>query len=253
MKNLLLILLLVSGAAFAQSNITGINPPNSGDVDYVNKIKNSFTAVDGHDHSAGKGLPVSRIGAQVVGAAELAVGAVGNTQLANDAVTTAKILNSNVTTGKLADGAVTKAKLSAANCQISANSGLFSTTSTSYVDVTNLSVTLTVTGRPVHLMIVSNGGGGASGTTDVYSQKSSGAFDVSSYFRFVEGVVILSDHILAAPFPSGFARLTSPASVLSHLYIPSAGTYTYKLQVVSLTGGVHSVGVSNAKLVVCEM
>lgn len=40
------------------ANITGVNAPILNDVDYVDKIKNSLDAIDDHDHSTGKGLPI---------------------------------------------------------------------------------------------------------------------------------------------------------------------------------------------------
>lgn len=41
------------------ANITNNNPPVLNDTDYVDKIKNSLDAIDDHDHSSGKGLPVA--------------------------------------------------------------------------------------------------------------------------------------------------------------------------------------------------
>ena len=40
------------------ANINGIDPPVLNDQDYVDKIIDSFTAVDNHDHSTGKGLQI---------------------------------------------------------------------------------------------------------------------------------------------------------------------------------------------------
>lgn len=58
------------------ANITGVNPPILNDQDYVDKIVDSFNAVDAHDHTSGKGLQIP--------------------------------------TGGIADGAITDAKLDAA-------------------------------------------------------------------------------------------------------------------------------------------
>lgn len=41
------------------ANITGVNPPVLNDTDYVDKIENSFNAIDDHDHSSGKGVPIA--------------------------------------------------------------------------------------------------------------------------------------------------------------------------------------------------
>lgn len=65
-------------------------------------------------------------------------------------------------TAGIANGAVTRAKLAAVGQQVSSSSGLYTTTSTSFVTVTNLSITLTTTGRPVIVFLQSDGSGNAS-------------------------------------------------------------------------------------------
>lgn len=59
------------------------NPPVLDDEDYVDKIKSSLDAIDGHDHSTGKGAPITAAG------------------LADNSVTTTKIADNNVTMAKL--------------------------------------------------------------------------------------------------------------------------------------------------------
>jgi hypothetical protein len=85
------------------ANINGVNPPVLNDQDYVDKIKDSFDAIDAHDHTTGKGVPI--------GTTALADGGVTTAKLADGAVTTIKIADLNVTTGKLADSAVTTGKI----------------------------------------------------------------------------------------------------------------------------------------------
>lgn len=75
------------------ANINGINVPPVNDPAYATKVSGSLEAIDNHDHSGGKGLPVARVGA--------------------NAVSTASIQDDAVTTAKIADGAVTEDKLSA--------------------------------------------------------------------------------------------------------------------------------------------
>lgn len=55
------------------------------------------------------------------------------------------------------DRGITTAKLSQVVPSTSQSCGLFSTTSTSYVDVTNLSVTLTTSGRPIAFLLQNDG------------------------------------------------------------------------------------------------
>lgn len=68
-------------------------------------------AVEGHDHTATKGLPVNRIGTAIVGTSQMVALSVDTTILANNAVTTAKILDGAVTAPKLAAGVASGAAL----------------------------------------------------------------------------------------------------------------------------------------------
>lgn len=68
---------------------------------------------------------------------------------------------SQIATSHVQNGAITRAKLAAVGQQVSGSSGTFTTSSASYVSVTNLSVALTTTGRPVLVMLVPAPGGSA--------------------------------------------------------------------------------------------
>lgn len=68
-------------------------------------------AVEAHDHTATKGLPVARIGVGVVGTSNLVALSVDSSILAANAVTTPKITDLAVTSPKLADGVATGTKL----------------------------------------------------------------------------------------------------------------------------------------------
>lgn len=47
-------------------NITGVNPPVLNDEDYVDKIYDSITAIDAHDHTSGKGVAITEAGQKAV-------------------------------------------------------------------------------------------------------------------------------------------------------------------------------------------
>lgn len=89
------------------ANISGNNPPVLNDQDYVDKIKDSLDAIDLHDHTTGKGVPI--------GTTALADGSVTTAKLADLAVTAAKIANSTITATQLATASVTTSKLAAAS------------------------------------------------------------------------------------------------------------------------------------------
>jgi hypothetical protein len=80
------------------ANINGVNPPAINDVEYVDKITNSFNAIDEHDHTTGKGAPI--------GTTALADGSVTVAKLADNSVSTNKIQGAAVTSDKIANGAV---------------------------------------------------------------------------------------------------------------------------------------------------
>lgn len=164
--------------------------------------------------------------------------------LADGAVTTAKLAANAVTSAKIAAGAVTQAALAsratgttvaAGGVAISASCGNFSTTSTTSVDVTNLSVTITTTGRPI--MVHFSGSG--SSTSDLLSPVGDVIF-----VNILQGATVI-----AAFFADG-TECRNP-SLFPFVVDPQvAGTYTYKVQahVGSGTGQVN-----NYKLVAYEL
>lgn len=169
-------------------------------------------------------------------------------KLATDAVETAKIKDLNVTTGKLAANAVTRAKMESVGQQLSSSSGAFTTTSTSYVDVTNLSVTLTTTGRPVECRLV---GDGTNSTTvgDCKIGCISSSTDCATFLILYEGSNIIGQGdfaITGAGFQTG-------CSAFSHLYSVGAGTYTYKVQAKASGSGSFTSNVTRAKLMCREL
>lgn len=123
---------------------------------------------------------------------------------------------------------------------ISGSSGAFSTSSASYVSVTNLSVTITTTGRPVFLLLESDNSGN---TSYVSADGGSSGF----LYRIVGGSTVLG------PFQAGL--FTSPTSLL---YLVSnfidqapAGTHTYTFEVNNNNGT--AVEVDYMRLVAYEL
>jgi hypothetical protein len=121
------------------ANINGVDPPVLNDTDYVNKIINSFTAVDNHDHTSGKGLPIPSAG------------------IADGSVTTVKIQDGAVTEIKIGSGAVNLATKVSGVLPV-ANGGTGSSTR-NFVD---LSSTESITGVKTFSNGLVTGGGGSS-------------------------------------------------------------------------------------------
>jgi hypothetical protein len=131
---------------------------------------------------------------------------------------------------------LTRASLGAVGQQVSSACGSFSTTSATPVDVTNLSVTITTTGRPVMLMVESGTTGG--------SISAAAGFATTPSIAFVRGSTTIAvstypSHDTAFPFPPPF------------LDVVAAGTYTYKVQASKSAGS--AVYITDLKLVAFEL
>jgi hypothetical protein len=91
--------------------------------------------------------------------AGIANNAVETAKINNLAVTTAKIADANVTTAKIADANVTSAKLGAGTIlqvQSTTKTNTFSTASTSYVDISGFSVTITPRSTSSKILLIAN-------------------------------------------------------------------------------------------------
>jgi hypothetical protein len=110
--------------------------------------------------------------------------------------------------------------------QISSSSGLFTTTSTTFVAVTNLSVTITTSGRPVVLMLIGDGSGGNASV--IYAQ-SSGSAGLGAFVAIERNSSIITYQGLTQNLSSGgnLFSIETPVSSIAHLDPVSAGTYTY--------------------------
>lgn len=155
-----------------------------------------------------------------------------------------------VTQGLLADRS-TGTTVGAGGVAVSVSSGAFSTSSATYVDVTNLSVTITTTGRPVMVMLVSEGNSTPGSESSISWSKA--ANTAQAQLRTVRDVTEISN----ATLYNRAVGATSvdhaiPVSSYSHLDQPTAGTYTYKIQALALAG-TGTVFVSNALLVAYEI
>jgi hypothetical protein len=120
---------------------------------------------------------------------------------------------------------------------VSGSSGNFTTTSTSptYVDVTNLSATITTRGRPVMLLVQP---AGATGST-MANTTTTATLDIV----IVRGATNIARWFLGAPYAT--------APQLQFLDVVAAGTYTYKVQAAVISGGTGYV--TQYKLVAIEL
>jgi hypothetical protein len=160
-------------------------------------------------------------------------------------IVTAKIADSNVTTAKLADGAVTQAKRAALGQQISSSCGNFSGSSSSYVDVTNLSVSLTTTGRPVKILCIPDG----SAAGGYFSASSTAGALGDIFLQVLRDATVVG--VINYNCPGASESIQIPAPAVAALDLPAAGTYTYKLQIRKQSGSAY--GALNVKLAAYEL
>lgn len=125
---------------------------------------------------------------------------------------------------------ITKPMLAAAGQQLSVSCGNFVSTNISYVDVSNLSVTITTTGRPVLLMLISAGSLSRISASDTSNGAAIGRFQILR-----NGVATIANSQFGKdPAASGANETMFPP--MTHLDVPAAGTYTYKVQAVVVSG-----------------
>jgi hypothetical protein len=118
---------------------------------------------------------------------------------------------------------ITRNNLAPLGQQVSATCGVFNTTSTTPVSVTNLSVTLTTSGRPVHVGIESDY---TPNPGRILAQlNDSAAVQISR-----NGTPIRIELLGAATGGGGTTLLVVPASSINLTDVISAGTYTYTVQ-----------------------
>lgn len=207
----------VAGSGLVQdgSGNLDVNPDNVG-------VEISGDAVQLKD----LGVTTAKLNNDAVTTGKIATGAVQTTDIADDNVTQAKLENKNVTTNGSDPGA--------GGLVYSSSCGTYSNATTGYTDVTNLSVTLTTTGRPVMLMVVADGTNasglgcqfGAIGQTTRYPD---------AQFAFLRGAGIISENRVGKTSrtaeTAGLAdEIRVPGSSFMYVDNPAAGTYTYKVQ-----------------------
>ncbi len=210
------------------------------------------------------GISSDNLATNSVTTAKITSGACTTSKIADDAITADKIADSAVGSSQIAAGAVTPAKRAArtvttdgtdpgaGGISISTASGELSSTSSTYADATNLSVTLTTLGNPVFLGLIDSGAGSAA-KFEVTAP--SGAAEAEGRVKLVRDSTDVSRNFITYREGSGWTGfLSTPLGILSHIDTPTAGTYTYKVQfAVSPATAGYEFEIKNAKLVAYEL
>ena len=147
---------------------------------------------------------------------------------------------------------ITRAMQAAVGQQVSSSTGAFTGTSgTPGETITNATVTLTTTGRPVVIMLVPDGSGN-SASVRLRSTSGAGSINlwvaVSGSATDTIGLISLSTGTTAAS--PDWAMW--PPSALSTVYVPAAGTYTFTAK-IQLNGSVTTYAAIYCKLIAWEL
>ena len=149
-----------------------------------------------------------------------------------------------IQTANIAAGAVTNAKLAALNYEISTAGG--STTSLTFANITNLTTTLTTSGRPVMLFLQPTSSTSLSGQVVVTWASTSSSVNVKllrgattvAYWNFQQNPTTITKQLIGTDFVI--------------MDTPTAGTYTYQVQAVVGTSG-DEIFFNNVQLVAYEI
>jgi hypothetical protein len=128
----------------------------------------------------------------------------------------------------------------------STSSGSFTTSSATAVDVTNLSVSITTTGKPVMITLQALGDTNPCG---VYVTTAGGGGGGYGWVRFVRDSTTVSSYNFGSSAVS--TTVDFPGS-LSYVDRPVAGTYTYKAQAL-VQAGTPTLGVTTCLLAAYEL
>lgn len=153
------------------------------------------------------------------------------------------ITDSTVTSSKILDGTIVNADISAsaaiANSKLAANytissldSGSFSTFSLTPVDVTNLTVSITTSGKPVEISLINK-----TNTDDCTLNVGASAGTASATMSALRNTVpVVFASFGTTAVSSNPVSLTLPPGAVVLTDFPAAGTYAYKLQVQLVSG-----------------
>lgn len=161
----------------------------------------------------------------------IASATITGSNIAAGTITGSNVGTNTITGSNIALGTVDYNNLAPLNIAANAGtSGAFSTSSTVFVNVTNLSLNITTNGRPIMLMVQPDN----SGTSFIFPQSTNGVAQMS--IRFLrDGAVPLGQQII-------ISSITVPGISANEIsggfpfYLdagPGAGTHTYTVQVIA--------------------
>lgn len=130
----------------------------------------------------------------------------------------------------------------------STSTGNYPTNSSSFVDVPNLTVNATTSGRPVVITVVPDGT-----TSEAFIQAGGTGTNIIINFQILRDATVIATHRLGYFQAAGGSNSISvPVSSIFAYDTPSAGTYVYKVQIRAATAST-TAQITYAKLLVREL
>lgn len=130
------------------------------------------------------------------------------------------------------------------NSQVSANCGLFTTTSVTPVDVTNLSVTIVATGRPIAIGVLGVVSGVGGGLAQIAANGNPAAY-INTYL-VKDGTALYKGPYSVSVAPGQGTTFEYPPPGIIYIDNPSPGSHTYKFQM-------DAAGATLAEMINCIM
>ncbi len=181
-------------------------------------------------------------------------------ELPGDCITAESITTTQIDDGTIANAdisasaAIAPSKLAVSNYAISSSSGgAYTNATTSFTDVTNLSVTITTNGKPVEIYLANDGSANTSKLVSLSASKPL----TRGFFRLLRGATTIGDAAIAtyastSPVAAESSQVEVPLGSVRFFDTPAAGTYTYKIQAAGYQAG-DTVSAMYAKLVAREL
>lgn len=235
-------------------NVTKLNDDNfqpngiHGDTKLVDASITAATIAAGAINS-------SKIQASAITTEKIQDSAITDDKLAASSVTAAKIASNIITEEKFADVSVTSIKRVLPDEELSAEVN-FTTTSTSEVDVTDATVTITVTaGKSVMLYMQKQDTDEDFGLQMVRETTGNNEYLLyrdSTQIAKYKGII--DTDTATGDTGEAFRILQFSPATITHIdFNPGAGTYTYKLAMLTGGGVSHPGAFQNVKLVAYEI
>ena len=140
---------------------------------------------------------------------------------------------SPLTGSNIASNTVARSNLVAVGQQVSSSCGNFLSSNTSYVNVTNLSVTITTSGRPVMVFLQADG---QANQSFLRAYVSSDSIALVAFRILRNGSVNINQVNVGIQAGTGTLSSTVPPASLFIMDVVGAGTYTYTVQTAVLSG-----------------